>query len=311
MAGCVDGSRMPAYTVRYSFEQPFHTSARRAFAWCTDFRTDDHARMGETGRRTISRLTEDTLLLTDVFPGPRGGSVTKVKLVRLDPAGLSWTNTHLSGPARHSQFLYRIVPEGRDRSHLVFSGFQVGRAPRRPTRAQLRALAQRLQREDSLAWRQLARALDSELARGRGVPDQGRTDPVGPRAQVRNPNPPGTSGPSPMFSGAHLLLFSTDPEADRRFFRDVLRFPWVDAGAAWPIYALPPTELAVHPSEENGTHELFLTCHDLRATLRQLRLGKVRCSAPVERPWGTLVHITLPGGSRLAIYQPKHPLAHG
>jgi hypothetical protein len=114
-----------------------------------------------------------------------------------------------------------------------------------------------------------------------------------------------------MISGAHVILFSTDPEADRRFFRKVLRLPFVDAGDGWLIFALPPSELAVHPSETNGSHELFLTCPDLTDLVRKLRRKKVRCSKAVERPWGRLVQVTLPGGSRLGIYEPKHPLARG
>ncbi|MCI4352577.1 MAG: extradiol dioxygenase [Thermoplasmata archaeon] len=114
-----------------------------------------------------------------------------------------------------------------------------------------------------------------------------------------------------MISGAHAILYSKDADADREFFRDVLRFRSVDAGDGWHIFALPPAEVAVHPADKNGRHELFLMCDDLDATIKSLRRKKVRCSAPVERDWGTLTMVTLPGGGKLGVYQPKHPLAHG
>jgi hypothetical protein len=114
----------------------------------------------------------------------------------------------------------------------------------------------------------------------------------------------------PMISGAHVILYSTDAASDREFFRDVLEFPHVDAGAGWLIFALPPSEVAVHPAEQSGSHELYLTCDDLPATIEALREKNVQCSAPVEREWGTLTTISLPSGSQLGLYQPKHPLAH-
>ena len=113
-----------------------------------------------------------------------------------------------------------------------------------------------------------------------------------------------------MISGAHFILFSRDAGADREFFRKVLNMPHVDAGEGWLIFALPPAEIAVHPAEENGSHELYLLCDDLRSTIKELRLAKVKCSRPVERQWGTITRLTLPGGGSLGLYQPKHPLAH-
>lgn len=112
-----------------------------------------------------------------------------------------------------------------------------------------------------------------------------------------------------MISGAHAVLYSQDAEADRAFFRDVLEFPSVDAGAGWLIFALPPAEVAVHPAGENGTHELYLTCDDVKAVIKKLRARKVACSPTRELDWGILTHITLPGGGALGLYQPKHPLA--
>jgi len=112
-----------------------------------------------------------------------------------------------------------------------------------------------------------------------------------------------------MISGAHVIIFSKNAESDRKFFRDTLNLPHVDAGEGWLIFALPPAELAVHPAEKNGPHELYLLCDDLKATLKELRKKKIACSAPAEQSWGKIVEMTLPGGGRLGLYQPKHPLA--
>jgi catechol 2,3-dioxygenase-like lactoylglutathione lyase family enzyme len=113
-----------------------------------------------------------------------------------------------------------------------------------------------------------------------------------------------------LVSGAHAILYSTDADADRAFFRDVLGFPGVDAGEGWLIFALPPAEVAIHPGEASDGHELYLTCDDLTATVKALKAKKVKVSAAREMDWGILVMVTLPGGGELGLYQPKHPLAH-
>jgi catechol 2,3-dioxygenase-like lactoylglutathione lyase family enzyme len=120
-----------------------------------------------------------------------------------------------------------------------------------------------------------------------------------------------------MINGAHVVLFTRNAEADRAFFRDVLKFPSVDAGHGWLIFALPPAEAAFHDHEqqdheqndanENARHELYLMCDDIAATLRDLKSKKVRVSDVNEQRWGSLATLTLPGGSKLGIYQPKHP----
>jgi catechol 2,3-dioxygenase-like lactoylglutathione lyase family enzyme len=109
-----------------------------------------------------------------------------------------------------------------------------------------------------------------------------------------------------VITGAHVILFSEDAEADRAFFRDVLGFRSVDAGDGWLIFALPPTELAVHPSQESS-HELYLMCPDLEATVVELRRKGARVSDDaMERDWGRMVALTLPGGSSLYLYEPRH-----
>lgn len=110
-----------------------------------------------------------------------------------------------------------------------------------------------------------------------------------------------------MINGAHVVIYSKDPEADRAFFRDVLKFPFVDVGHGWLIFAMPPMEAAFHDSEKNDQQELFLMCDDLEASLVDLRSRRVPVSEVSEQRWGRLASLTLPGGGKIGIYQPQHP----
>ncbi len=112
-----------------------------------------------------------------------------------------------------------------------------------------------------------------------------------------------------MISGAHLIVYSKDAEADRTFFRDVLGFASVDAGHGWLIYALPPAEAAFHPAEENDRHELYFLCDDLKAEISTLNKKGVACSDIHNERWGSITKISLPGGGKIGLYQPKHPTA--
>jgi catechol 2,3-dioxygenase-like lactoylglutathione lyase family enzyme len=112
-----------------------------------------------------------------------------------------------------------------------------------------------------------------------------------------------------MISGAHMIVYSTDAEADRAFFRDVLGFASVDAGHGWLIFALPPAEAAFHPAEENGQHELFFMCDDLKAEMAALGEKGVHCSEVQEARWGSITKLQLPGGGQIGLYRPKHPTA--
>jgi catechol 2,3-dioxygenase-like lactoylglutathione lyase family enzyme len=114
-----------------------------------------------------------------------------------------------------------------------------------------------------------------------------------------------------MISGAHVILYSKDADADRAFFRDALGFPSVDAGRGWLIFALPPTEVAMHPAEAEERHELYFMCDDLPAEIASLKSKGVQCSEVHEERWGSLTHIQLPGGGMIGLYQPKHPTAIG
>ena len=118
-----------------------------------------------------------------------------------------------------------------------------------------------------------------------------------------------------MINGAHFLLYSKDPEADRAFLRDVLGFRSVDAGRGWLIFALPPAEIAVHPSDEGSPRNtdegvagsaLYLLCDDLKSTMRSLE-GKKASFAPVQdTQWGIVTAFPLPSGAKIGLYQPKH-----
>ena len=112
-----------------------------------------------------------------------------------------------------------------------------------------------------------------------------------------------------MINGAHVVIYSRDAEADRRFFQDVLRYPHADAGGGWLIFKLPPAEVAVHPTDGPGAHELFLMCDDVNATIAELAAEGVECTPVSEERWGLRTALKLPGGSELGLYEPRHPTA--
>jgi catechol 2,3-dioxygenase-like lactoylglutathione lyase family enzyme len=110
-----------------------------------------------------------------------------------------------------------------------------------------------------------------------------------------------------LINGAHVVIHTKEPQADRAFFRDVLNFPAVDAGHGWLIFALSQAEAAFHDSEKNDHHELFLMCDDIAATLNDLSAKKVKISEVTEQRWGRLATFNLPGGGKIGLYQSKHP----
>jgi hypothetical protein len=111
----------------------------------------------------------------------------------------------------------------------------------------------------------------------------------------------------PMIVGAHSIVYSRNAEADRALLHDVLELPAVDVGHGWLIFALPPAEVAVHPGDKNDVHELYLMVEDLAAFLRLMKKRSVACTAPRDLGWGVLAQMTLPGGGKLGVYEPRHP----
>jgi hypothetical protein len=109
-----------------------------------------------------------------------------------------------------------------------------------------------------------------------------------------------------MIDGAHVIIYSKDADADRALLRDVFKLPNVDVGHGWRMFGLPPSEVAVHPGDENDTHELYFMYADVKKLIAELKAKKIECSPIDEQRWGSITRITLPGGGKLGIYQPKH-----
>jgi len=109
-----------------------------------------------------------------------------------------------------------------------------------------------------------------------------------------------------MIIGAHSIIYSTRPDADRAFLRDVLKLPNVDVGEGWLIFGLPPAEVAVHPSEQNEVHELYLMCEEITAFVTEMDKHGIVCDPITDEGWGLLTQLRLPGGGKLGVYQPRH-----
>jgi catechol 2,3-dioxygenase-like lactoylglutathione lyase family enzyme len=114
-----------------------------------------------------------------------------------------------------------------------------------------------------------------------------------------------------MIVGMHAVIHTRDAGADRAFFRDVLGFSSVDAGDGWLIFAAPPSEVACHPADSNGKHELYLMCNDVHAEIAELSKKGIECGSVSDEGWGLLSTIHLPGGGDLGLYEPRHAMAHG
>src|SRR5205814_3829012 len=120
-----------------------------------------------------------------------------------------------------------------------------------------------------------------------------------------------------MLIGSHSIIYSKNPEADRSFLRDILKLTHVDVGHGWLIFGLPPSEVAVHPAEANGSafaeasarpgrHELYLMCDDINVFVAAMKMHGISCGAVQNQGWGMLSQLTLPGGGTLGVYQPRH-----
>jgi hypothetical protein len=109
-----------------------------------------------------------------------------------------------------------------------------------------------------------------------------------------------------MIIGAHSIIYSKEPDADRAFLRDVLELSNVDVGGGWLIFGLPPSEVAVHPAGQNNLHEFYLMCDDVAAFVAEMKAHKIKCSAVRDQGWGLLTQLRLPGGGKIGVYQPRH-----
>ena len=109
-----------------------------------------------------------------------------------------------------------------------------------------------------------------------------------------------------MITGAHSIIYSTNPEADRAFLRDTLKLTHVDVGHGWLIFGLPPAEVAVHPSDKNAVHEFYLMCADIEGFVAEMKKHRISCLPVQDQGWGLLTKLTLPGGGQLGVYQPRH-----
>ncbi len=112
-----------------------------------------------------------------------------------------------------------------------------------------------------------------------------------------------------MITGVHAIVYAEDAEATRAFLRDVLDLPSVDAGRGWLIFALPPAEIAAHPSEKSGRHELYLMCDHIESTVAELKAKGVEFVRDIsDEGFGLMTALKVPGGGELGLYEPRHPL---
>jgi len=149
-------------TIRYDFSQQFDVSAEDAFKWCTDYREDDFSLMGKKGQRQIRKVSDEVvIILTDIIHS-NGKSTIKKKLIRLDAKRFFWSNTHLAGPNKHSQFLYQIIPM-KYKSRLEFTGLQVNYSKTNLSQKEINLIKREAEEEDSAIWKRLAKAMEKDL----------------------------------------------------------------------------------------------------------------------------------------------------
>lgn len=109
-----------------------------------------------------------------------------------------------------------------------------------------------------------------------------------------------------FISGAHIMIFTRDEDADRAFLRDILEIPCIDSGGGWLIFKLPPAELGVHGGENNDVHQLYFMTENLDDTVAILASRGAACSEPYTASWGRATSVPLPGGGKIGLYEPRH-----
>ena len=109
-----------------------------------------------------------------------------------------------------------------------------------------------------------------------------------------------------MIIGAHSIVLSSQPDADRAFLRDILQLTHVDVGEGWLIFGLPPSEVAIHPSEGDSGHELYLMVDDVNGFIEEMKQKEIETSEVEDQGWGLLTSLSLPGGGKLGVYEPRH-----
>ena len=152
-----------ALMVRYHFSQRFNVPALKAYKWCTDYDPQDNALMRINAKREIEHVSKNIIILTDTYPD-KNKAIKKQRLVCLYPNQLSWTNTHLTGPNKYSQFLYQIVPESKMTCRLERASLRVEYSTRkRLNKKEIELLAEKLRNEDSAAWKLLAAEMEKDF----------------------------------------------------------------------------------------------------------------------------------------------------
>jgi hypothetical protein len=63
---------------------------------------------------------------------------------------------------------------------------------------------------------------------------------------------------------------------------------------------------AVHETEDDAEHELWLICDDVAATVQQLEEKGIKTTPVADRGWGLVTTLELPGGDKLGLYETKH-----
>jgi hypothetical protein len=155
---------MPSYTIHFGFSQRFPLTAAEAYEWCTDYDAGDIALEGMKGVRRVEWTDAATAILTDTLDVD-GGKTTKIKVVRLYPKLLMWTNTRISDPGKYSQFIYQIVSEGKNASRLDYNGAQIEEGEGIPSSSEIAVMSKKLTDEDSQSWVNLAAAMEKDMTR--------------------------------------------------------------------------------------------------------------------------------------------------